>query len=124
MARARCYVEALSADKAYFEYIYHHFAPAFFFARDPEDKEKQDFIHMLVDRYHPKVMAERSWGCMSCGRRATDFVHRPIYSLNDASALAVNNMLLAVCPARACYIDATSMTDASKKNLAEKFGLD
>ena len=124
MARARYYVEVIGADKAYFEYTYYHFAPAFFFARDPEDMEKQDFIQLLVDRYHPKVTAGRSWGCISCGRQATDFVHRPIYSLTDASALAVNNLLLAVCPARACHTIAASTMDASKKNLAQMFGLD
>jgi len=124
MARARYYVEGVGADKAYFEYTYYHCAPALFFARDPEDKEKQDFIQVLVDRYHPKVMAERSWGCISCGRQATDFVHSPTYSLNDASSLAVNNLLLAVCPARACQVHAASMMDASKKNMAQKFGLE
>ncbi len=124
MARARYYVECIGADRASFEYTYYHFAPAFFFARDPEHKEKQDFIQLLVDRYHPQVMAECSWGCISCGRQATDFVHSPTYSLNDAAALAVNNLLLAVCPARACHIGAATIIDASKKNMAQKFGLD
>ena len=49
MARARYYVEVIGADNSYFAYTYHHFAPAFFFARDPEDREKQDFIQLLVD---------------------------------------------------------------------------
>ena len=51
MARARHYVEGIVADNTYFEYTPYHFAPAFFFARDPEDREKQDFIQLLVDRY-------------------------------------------------------------------------
>ena len=51
MARARHYVEGIGADNKYFEYTHYHFAPAFFFARDPEDREKQDFIQLLVDRY-------------------------------------------------------------------------
>ena len=72
MARARYYVEGIGADNMYFEYTYYRFAPAFFFARDPEDREKQDFIQLLVDRNHPKVMAERPWGCISCGRHSTD----------------------------------------------------
>ena len=124
MARARYYVECIGADRASFEYTYYHFAPAFFFARDPEHKEKQDFIQLLVDRYHPQVMAERSWGCISCGRQATDFVHNPTYSLSDAAALAVNTLLLAVCPARACHIGAATITNASKKNMSQEFGLD
>ena len=124
MARARYAVHCIGADQASFEYTYYHFAPAFFFARDPEDKEKRDFIQLLVDRYHPTVMAERSWGCISCGRQATSFVHRPTYSLNDAAALAVNNLLLPVCPARACHIGAASIMDAINQDWAQKYGLD
>ena len=122
MARARYYVEVIGADNSYFAYTYHHFAPAFFFARDPEDREKQDFLQLLFDTYHPKVMSERPWGCFSCGQHATHFVDRPSDSLHDAAGLAVHNMLLAVCPARACDIHAASMIDVSRKMSAETLG--
>ncbi|DBA95706.1 TPA: hypothetical protein ACH3X3_013542 [Trebouxia sp. C0006] len=69
-------------------------------------------------------MAERPWVYIGCGRHATDFVHRPSYSLNDAAGLAVHNMLLDVCPARARHVHAASLMDASKKKTAQKFGLD
>ena len=36
----------------------------------------------------------------------------------------MHNMLLAVCPARACRVHAASLMDASKKKTGQKFGLD
>ena len=123
MARARYYVEGIGANGRQFDYTYYHVTPAFFLAREPTDQEKLHFIDTLAQRYNPRVLAARPYKCFNCERPAKQLVHCPTYALHDPAALAVNNVLLAVCPASSCHAKANTILDLNKSLLAQKFGL-
>ena len=63
------------------------------------------------------------FGCISCGRPADQLVQRASYALHDPSALAVNNVLVAVCDASSCHVQANVVLDKSESMKASKFGL-
>ena len=116
MVRARYCVSINEPGKDDLVYTFYYVAPAFFMARNPTQEEKVTLAAALAARYNPRALQLKAFECLSCGRRARQFIEWLTYALRDPGCLAVNNTLFPACQATSC---ATKIQDALDTYLEE-----